>query len=45
MDATTRIKLTIGDLLMQVSVQAAKIEELEAELKKLKPPEEPAPSA
>ncbi len=33
MDATTRIKLTIGDLLVQVATLAARIEELEAQLK------------
>lgn len=33
MDAITRVKLTIGDLLVQVATQAARIEELEAQLK------------
>jgi hypothetical protein len=36
MDAMTRIKLTIGDLLVQLAAAQTKIEELEAELAKLR---------
>jgi len=34
MDAATRIRITIGDLIMQIAAAHAKIEELEAELAK-----------
>lgn len=34
MEAMQRIKLTIGDLLVQLAIQAEKIEQLEAKLKK-----------
>lgn len=33
MDAQTRIRLTIGDLLCQVAALSAKVEELEEQLK------------
>jgi hypothetical protein len=36
MDAQTRIKMTLGDLLIQLSAAHARIEELEDELGKLR---------
>jgi hypothetical protein len=36
-DAQTRIKLTLGDMIIQLSAAHARIEELEEELAKLKP--------
>jgi hypothetical protein len=44
MDAQTRIKLTIGDLLIQLAATQAKIEELEAELAKLRGDEQDSSS-
>jgi hypothetical protein len=36
-DAQTRLKMTLGDMIVQLSMAHARIEELEEELAKLKP--------
>ena len=43
MDAQTRIKLTLGDLMLQLSIAHARIEELEEQIKQQDTPnKEPA---
>jgi hypothetical protein len=38
-DAQTRLKMTLGDMIVQLSMAHARIEELEEQLAKLKPQE------
>jgi hypothetical protein len=40
MDANTRIKITIGDLLMQLALAQERIEELEKKLEQYEPKED-----